>query len=57
MCTVVLPQLSAAVHVLVSTYALAHDPDTLVSLKVTVAVPQLSVAVNVTADGTSDEHE
>ena len=44
---------SVAVHVLVITDDPAHVPGADVSAKVTVAVPQVSVAVKVTAAGTA----
>ncbi|MDT4866970.1 hypothetical protein FQZ97_1018580 [compost metagenome] len=46
-----LPQRSVAVHFLVNIYDDGQFPSVLVSAKITVAVPQASVAVSVAAAG------
>ena len=56
LCEIEFPHSSVAVQTLVKTKLLSQDPAVFVSLKVTVAIPQLSSAVNVGAVGTSDEH-
>src|SRR5690606_1560918 len=56
-CTVVFPHASVAVQTLVNVKLLSQSPSTLVSSNVTVAFPQLSVAVNVAASGTCDAQE
>ena len=40
-----------AVHVLVIEYSFGHDPGVVTSAKVSIGVPQLSVAVGVVHDG------
>src|SRR5690606_39138568 len=55
-CVAVLPQVSVAVQVLVMVYLFAQVPAVVTSAKVTTALPQLSVAVNVAAAGTADAH-
>src|SRR5690606_8475303 len=56
-CTVVFPHASVAVQTLVNVKLLSQSSSTLVSSNVTVAFPQLSVAVNVAASGTCDAQE
>ena len=51
---VVFPQRSVAIQVLVNVYVLAQAPSVLTSLEATVAVPQLSVAVNTLIVGTAE---
>src|SRR5690606_40046851 len=56
-CVVVFPHASVAVHVLITVKSFTQVPATESCTKVTIAFPQLSVAVNATAAGTSDAHE
>jgi len=50
----VFPQPSVAVHVLEIEYSFAQDPGVFTSAKVTIGVPQLSVAVGVTQVGVTE---
>ena len=56
-CTVVLPQSSVAVHVLLIVKLFAQSPGSVSCVKVTTAFPQLSVAVICAAAGTKDAQE
>ena len=52
-----LPHTSVAVHTLVKVKLFAQVPAVVVSTSVTVAVPQLSVAVNTAGAGISDAQD